>query len=31
MVSQVGLNTVRGIMQLDLNSLHPAIRPELRQ
>ena len=26
MVSQVGLNTVRAIMQLDLNSLHPAIR-----
>ena len=31
MVSQVGLNTVRRIMQLHLNSLHLAIRPELRQ
>jgi hypothetical protein len=24
------LNTVKAIMQLDLNSLHPAIRAELR-
>lgn len=24
-ISQVGLNTVKAIMQLDLNSLHPAI------
>ena len=31
MVSQVGLNTVKAIMQLDLNSLHPAIRAEIRQ
>ena len=28
-ISQVGLNTVKAIMQLDLNSLHPAIRAEL--
>lgn len=30
-ISQVGLNTVKAIMQLDLNSLHPAIRAEIRQ
>ncbi len=27
---QVGLNTVKAIMQLDLNSLHPAIRAEVQ-
>ena len=28
--SQVGLNTGKAIMQLDLNSLHPALRAEIR-
>ena len=30
-ISQVGLNTFEAIMQLDLNSLHPATRTEIRQ
>jgi hypothetical protein len=30
-ISQVGLNTVKAIVLLDLNSLHPAIRAELRR
>jgi hypothetical protein len=30
-ISQLGLNTVKAIMQIDLNSLHSAIRAEIRQ
>ena len=30
-ISQVGLNTVKAIIQLGLNSLHPATRAEIRQ
>jgi hypothetical protein len=30
-ISQVGLNTFKAIIQLDLNSLHPATRAEIRQ
>jgi hypothetical protein len=30
-ISQVGLNTVKEIVLLDLNSLHPVIRAELRR
>lgn len=30
-ISQLGLNTVKAIIQIDLNSLHSAIRAEIRQ
>ena len=30
-ISQVGLNTFKAIIQLDLNSLQPATRAEIRQ